>query len=383
MNIRRLMVGMLLLYAGQLHAQQKDTVVSPQVMQETYEKIKTPFKYGLVLAPGSKQQKMDCPSVFREGNSWYMTYTVYDGRGYETWLASSKDLLHWQTQGRLLSFSDTSTWDSNQKAGYISLQDYTWGGSYRMQPYKGKYYMSYFGGPGRGYEAGPLSIGIAYTSGNPARAQEWKRLDTPVLRCTDKDVRWWENNMMYKNSVIWDKDRLTGYPFVMYYNAKGDSLKPKRGKERIGMAVSGDMLHWIRYNREPVLNHHAGITGDAVIQKIGNLWVMFYFGAFWKDRPGAFNRFACSYDLVHWTDWDGEDLIKSSETYDARFAHKSSVVYYKGVVYHFYCAVNKDDERGIALATSADLGRSTVQFPGAGLQNLKTAEAQNGAKTIQ
>jgi hypothetical protein len=32
------------------------------------------------------------------------------------------------------------------------------------------------------------------------------------------------------------------------------------------------------------------------------------------------------------------------------------------VVYHFYCAVNKNDQRGIAVATSKDLGKSEVHF---------------------
>ena len=85
-----------------------------------------------------------------------------------------------------------------------------------------------------------------------------------------------------------------------------------------------------------------------------DLWVMFYFGAFWK--PGAFDTFAASRDLVHWTKWDGDDLIKASEPYDTPFAHKPWILKYDGVVYHFYCAVGgKKQHRAIALATSKDL----------------------------
>ena len=36
---------------------------------------------------------------------------------------------------------------------------------------------------------------------------------------------------------------------------------------------------------------------------------------------------------------------------------------YKGVVYHFYCAVNKKNQRGIAVATSVDKGKATLNFP--------------------
>ena len=89
---------------------------------------------------------------------------------------------------------------------------------------------------------------------------------------------------------------------------------------------------------------------------------MFYFGAFWQDRTGSFNRFAVSNNLANWTDWTGDSLIQSSEPYDDLYAHKSFVLKYKGVVYHFYCAVNKNDQRGIAVATSRDLGKSKMNF---------------------
>jgi len=334
-------------------------------MQRIYTEVKTPYKYGLILVPADDSKKIDCPSVFRKGNTWYMTYIQFDGRGYETWLSESKDLLHWKTLGRIMSFSDTTQWDNNQKAGYIGLQDPAWGGSYALQSFNHKYWLSYIGGKDRGYEAGPLAIGIAYTDREPSKAHEWKRLAQPVLSSTDADVRWWENKKLFKSTVIWDKEKRTGYPFVMYYNANGDSSgnKPKwRWFERIGMAASEDMLHWKRLGDDPVVHHPIGITGDAVLQKIGNLWVMFYFGAFWEGRKDAFNRFACSYDLVNWTDWNGDDLIKSSEPYDERYAHKSFVVKYKGVVYHFYCAVNNKEQRGIAVATSVDKGKSSINF---------------------
>lgn len=339
--------------------------VSQEQMQQVYKEVKTPYKYGLVMVPQDNSKKIDCPTVFRKGKNWYMSWIVFDGRGYETWLAKSKDLLHWESLGRIMSFSDSTDWDSNQKAGYMALQDTKWGGSYKLNTFQNKYWISYFGGQGRGYEAGPLSIGIAHTTADPSTPHEWQRIGHPVLSSSDSSVRWWENKKIFKSTVIEDKKKLTGYPFVMYYNANGDSSgnKPKwRWFERIGMAVSDDMVNWKRLGADPVMHHPIGITGDAVIQKKGDLWIMFYFGAFWEGRKDAFNRFACSYDLVNWTDWNGEDLIRSSEPYDEKFAHKSFVVKHKGVVYHFYCAVNNKDQRGIAVATSVDKGKSTLQF---------------------
>ncbi|HWJ92288.1 MAG TPA: hypothetical protein VNR87_14325 [Flavisolibacter sp.] len=352
--------------ASVVFAQQRTAAVDQQKMQEVYEAVKTPFKYGLVLVPESRDQMIDCPTVFRKGNLWYMNYLRFDGRGYETWLAKSEDLLHWKEMGRLMSHSaDTTAWDASQKAGYMALVDTKWGGGNSLIKYRGKYWMSYFGGRERGYEAGRLSLGMAFTKLNPATVHEWERLQRPIFTSLDSDVRWWENKKQFKSTVIYDKGKTTGYPFVMYYNANGDTAKDNkktRWFERIGMAVSNDMVHWTRFQSEPVVHHPAGITGDPAIQRIGNVWVMFYFGAFWQDRKGSFNRFACSYDLVHWTDWNGDNLIESSEPYDELYAHKSSVIKFNGVVYHFYCAVNKKGQRGIAVATSKDRGKSELNF---------------------
>ena len=355
-------------FVVQLYAQKE---VPQSVMEQIYNEVKTPYKYGLVVTPESDSKKIDCPSVFRKGKNWYMTYIQFDGRGYETWLAKSKDLLEWKTLGKIMSFGDTTNkdateWDANQRAGYTALQDTKWEGSYKIEKYNKKYWMSYIGGKEKGYETGKLNIGIAHTEKDPVKPHEWNRVSNAVLSATDKDVRWWENKKLYKSSIIWDKNKTLGHPFVMFYNANGDTSNntPKwRWFERIGMAVSDDMINWQRYQTDPVVHHKIGITGDGVIQKIGDVWVMFYFGAFWESRTKeAFNRFACSYDLVNWTDWNGDDLIRSTEEYDAKYAHKSYVVKWKGVVYHFYCAVDSKDHRGIAVATSVDKGKSKINF---------------------
>ena len=207
--------------------------------------------------------------------------------------------------------------------------------------------MTYLGGNTAGYESGTLKVGLA-TSPSLTEAERWETKAKPILSPEDEDASWFENNTIYKSLVIRDSSKYTGYPFVMYYNAKGDTAN----YESIGMAVSDDMNKWQRYGENPVITRRNGICGDAQIAKIGDLYVMFYFGAFWK--PGAFERFACSYDLIHWTDWEGEDLIAPSEAYDKEFAHKPWVIKWNGVVYHFYNAVGSNG-RVIALATSRDL----------------------------
>lgn len=347
--------------------------ISHDVMQRIYDEVKSPYKYGMVVAPSDNGHKIDCPTVYREGDKWYMTYVVYnghdgmDGRGYETWLAESDNLLNWTTLGRVLSYKD-SGWDMNQRGGFPSLIDWEWGGTYRMNTYKGKHWMTYIGGEGTGYEGvrAPLFIGQAWTTAPVTAAHEWESLDKPLLHIDDKDAQWWEKLIQYKSTIYEDKAKSLGKRFVMFYNAGGINPANDLKAERIGIALSNDMKKWTRYSGNPVFTHEAPgiITGDAQIVKMGENYVMFYFSAYSPERKyNAYNTFAVSRDLVHWQDWDGPDLVYPTKQYDEMFAHKSYVVKHNGVVYHFYCAVNNDGQRGIALATSKPMGKSPVSFP--------------------
>jgi predicted GH43/DUF377 family glycosyl hydrolase len=324
--------------------------IAPETMQVIYEEVKTPFKYGIVLR-GETNELVDCPSIFRRGDTWHMMYVgMTDKVGYETFLAHSTDLLHWQKAGKVLSFGQKG-WDAWQADGGFALVDTGWGGDLSIGRYKGKYWMSYLGGARQGYEPDPLSIGMAWTS-DPAAPAEWTRAkQNPVLTPCDADVREFERLTLYKSSIIHDPSKSLGAPFVMFYNAK-----VKNGYERIGLALSKDMLHWSRFGTNCVLangeDKQNGISGDPQIVRMNDLWVMFYFGAGWK--PKAFDTFAASKDLVHWTKWEGPHLIEPSEPWDETYAHKPWVLKHDGVVYHFYCAVGKEG-RVIALATSKDL----------------------------
>ena len=116
------------------------------------------------------------------------------------------------------------------------------------------------------------------------RCHTWHRLDQPVLRSTDANVRGFEGRTLFKSHIIRDQEETLGEPFVMFYNADAIS-----GGERIGCRFQGygqleTVRPWLWW---PIaLVRPSGISGDPQIAKIGDLWVMFYFRAFW--RPGAF-----------------------------------------------------------------------------------------------
>ncbi|MCQ2394044.1 MAG: glycosylase [Kiritimatiellae bacterium] len=321
--------------------------ICPEKMQAIFDEVKTPFKYGMILVP-SPGEKYDNPVVYRHRDAWYMLYIRYDGRGYETHLAKSTDLLHWEKKGLVLSRGEKGTWDAEQSDGFPMLLDTTWGGSNELKTYDNRYWLMYIGGAKPGYETDPLSTGVAYTD-DPSVPKSWVRWKkNPVLSPMDPDVRPFEKVTLYKHFAVEDPTRALGGRFVDFYNGKN-----VRAEEQVGIAVSDDMVTWRRYGADAVITDAR--VGDPMLQRIGDVWVMFYY-CYGRTCKGAFDTFACSRDLVHWTKWQGEPLLKPSEPWDSVHAHKPWVIKHNGVVYHFYNAVGNRG-RGLALATSVKLDR--------------------------
>lgn len=330
--------------------------VAADRMHEVHREVRTPYKFGKVLhaAPGATA---DAPSVFRHGGAWYLVYVSYDRKlaGYRTELARSADLIGWTTIGTILA-PRRGHWDGAHAAGYVALQDPAWGGSYTLLTHDRRYWLSYLGGRTPGYEEGELGIGMAHAD-DPAAPGRWQRLDGPVLSPTDDSAGSWERHKLYKSNVIHDGARALGARYVMFYNATA-SRGANSGAEHIGVAVSDDMTRWRRYLRMPLISppgrYAKRAVADPQVVRIGDTWVMFFWCRFAGDTGSyVFDTFACSYDLVNWTAWDGEPLVTASRPFDAIQAHKPWIVKWRGTVYHFYGA-NGADGFGIGLATSGN-----------------------------
>lgn len=327
--------------------------VEKQQMKEIYEKLKTPFKYGPVIK--LEDAFTDSPSVFFWKGQYYMYFISISKdcniSGYETHLAVSNDLIHWNILGTVLKRGTDNSWDSSQVAGYASFIPITYGETPEIKSVKGHFYIPYLGGNQDGYEPDPLSTGLVICD-NPVDASTWRKLERPILTPNDVDCRPGEEKTIYKCFMFEDPAQITGYPYVNVYNAKDST-----NRERIFMAVSNDGKNWERFGDGPILDQITDdpdglICGDPQIIKIGDIYVMLYF----RCRKGgkAYNTFACSFDLINWTPWDGKPLIEPEYEWEDIHAHKTWFIREHGVNYHFYCAVNHQNERFIALAVSKD-----------------------------
>lgn len=325
--------------------------VSLEEMEKIYEKIKTPKKLGGVMK--WENDFTDSPTVFKYGDKYYMMFIAISKdcniSGYETHIASSDNLVDWEYLGIIMKRNNDNHWDSKQCASYTAFYNIDFEKECELQKVNDKYYISYLAGNSDGYEPDPLYMGLAYTE-DILDFDSIKRFPEPILTPFDEDIRQFEEKTLYKSCLFIDPLKTTGYPYVNVYNAK-DNI----AKERIFLAVSDDGENWERYGDRMIMDlslddPDVKISGDPQIILIDDIYVMFFFT--FTEGKSAYNTFACSRDLKNWTIWKGKSLIQSEYEWENVHAHKTWFIRKNGVNYHFYCAINKDNERYIALAVS-------------------------------
>lgn len=326
-------------------------MITENKMQEIYEAVKTPYKYGAVVK--SDGVLNDSPVVFRDGNKWYMSYIEIDTAcktGYRTFLAESNDLIHFRKVSEIMT--KKCDWDQSQCGGYAQMIDNTFGGGNRIQKINGKYAFAYIGGSFEGYETDPLSMGLCFAD-SLADDSTYQKLPKPIFSGSDEDAREGETLTVYKPAMFEDPAMTLGHRYVCCYNAKGQNHR-----ESIFLAVSDDGVSWKRFGEQAVIDirdsaDSVRINGDPQIVRMMGVYVMFYF----IHEPGVntYNTFAVSEDLVHWTKWNGKPLVEKEYPWENVYAHKQWILKHEDTVYHYYCAVNTQNERFVALATSKQI----------------------------
>jgi predicted GH43/DUF377 family glycosyl hydrolase len=212
------------------------------------------------------------PSVVRAPSGLLNFYSAFDGRSWRTVLARSGDGIHWQP-GETVLRPDPRTWESS----YIAAN-----GTALLEG--GQYWHWFEAGPRDG-----LRIGLARSP----NTRQWRKEPGPVL---DRGpyMSWDERDVADPYAI-----RIGAY-FYMYYLGQDRAIPPR---QRIGVARSGDGIHWSKL-RNPVLElgdpgsfDEAGLGEPAVWSSQGFYWMLY------TGRDSAENRrlgLARSTDGVHW-----------------------------------------------------------------------------------
>lgn len=160
-------------------------------------------------------------------------------------------------------------------------------------------------------------------------------LTEPILRPEEGAA--WECGGLFKSYLLEEKG-----VYYLFYNAKNKA----RGllNEQTGMATSRDLREWTRHPGNPIIpNGPAGspdeqFASDPVVMKVGTTWAIFYFGLA-ADRH-ARELLTLSPDLRRFHKVDEIILdVGVKGAIDDRHAHKPSMISWQGDLYHFYDAV--------------------------------------------
>lgn len=312
--------------------------------------VETPYKYNkLVLAPSGKDGEydakgVDCPYVFHHQGMWYMTFVAFDGIGYQTGLAKSKNLVDWEKVGCILKRDPSSPIRKYNVAMNWILRENDMNSRGELIKVDGRFVGVYHAYPGEGYEQGAAIIGLAHSTD----LLHWEAGD-PILH--PEDGAEWERGGLYKPCLVKSNGK-----YYLFYNAKNNTQKPWH--EQTGVAESTDLKTWKRYAENPIIRNGGPgspdehFASDPCVVKNGNEWAFFYFGL---DMKGVARELvATGPDLMHPVKHPNPLIdVGPPGSVDSHYAHKPSVVTSGGDLYHFYCAVGgKPEIRGISVARS-------------------------------
>ena len=336
---------------------------------------RTPYKYPALVLKASDDKtafdsrSVDDPIVFRANGSFYMLYIGFDGTGYQTGLASSQDLVHWERVALVGPRDPNSQYTKYNLALSSILRDKNLHGFGEALKANGKYLAAWHAYPAAGYEEGAAVIGLA----SSADLLHWTLTD-PILKPDDDDAAAWERGGLYRPDLL--LDRGTCY---LYYNAKNQTTGDWH--EQTGVAFSKDLQKWTRSPLNPILKNgprgtdtlpasdpqrnqtpavpdsrDSHFASNPYVVKNGRYFAMFYYGLEYRRPSRACDLLALGHDPLHFTKV-AEVLIDTGApgSIDETYAHKPCVIYHDGTLYHFYCAVSgkyPNEVRGIAVARS-------------------------------
>ena len=140
----------------------------------------------------------DVPTVFQLSGDekWYMSFIGYDGTGYQSFIAESKDLVHWAHMRLAMGYGPEGEFDHGGVVlGAYLYEDYGIKSPRILKKRDSKYYSLYGAYPLQGgYELRPGYEGVACSEDGFA----WEQArDEPILSVFQEDCGTWEKDCIY------------------------------------------------------------------------------------------------------------------------------------------------------------------------------------------
>ena len=354
------LTALLLALPGKLPA--AETNVALEIARATLDQWSAPYRGWHYQAehvipaqpqiPGCEEfHNTDVPCVYQlpgQPDKWFMSFIASNGKGYNSFVAESTNLLHWTHSRRAMGFGPTNEFDHGGVViGAFLYESYDVKAPRLLKRREGRFWTLYGAYPRQGgYELRPGYEGVAASDDGLS----WCRAKpNPILAVQDADCAIWEKDCIYQPWLVEQGNR-----FWDFYNAANG------GVEQTGLAFSTNLLNWKRHAGNPVIRNRKGgydeqFASDPKVFRDGDHWTMFYFGV---GQGGAHIMVAFSRDLMSWTSHP-EPLYKAGGNpsgLDKQFAHKISLVYNpkNETFYLYYCACGNKG-RGIGLITSKPL----------------------------
>jgi hypothetical protein len=171
----------------------------------------------------------------------------------------------------------------------------------------------------------------------------WVKHASPVLQLGPRGA--WDSYYIYTRSVIWN-----GTEYLMYYTGLGPGTPTS-----LGVAFSKDMVHWQKYQDNPILTPGPGAYDNASVKLASviydpPLYKMWYVGRYTGGYPYSIG-YATSTDGVHWIKYLGNPVITKATIPPSTVSGPTLPSVIK--VGSLYTAALEYDY-GVVLATSSD-----------------------------
>ena len=187
----------------------------------------------------------DVPTVFQIPGDpkWYLSFIGFDGKGYQSFVAESEDLVNWGKPRLAMGYGPEGEFDHGGVVlGAYLYESYDIKAPRVLKKKDGKFWSLYGAYRNQGgYELRPGYEGVAVSDDG----LRWRRAkDEPILSVHQDDCGEWEKDCIYQPWLVEHGGR-----YYNFYNAANGQI------EQLGLALSDNLMDWRRHPQNPVIPH--------------------------------------------------------------------------------------------------------------------------------